>query len=306
MKALIPQDALELPGVRLDPELLVRLRHLPSRGQVSTPIRLAPMPGQIASRRRGHGVEIDEIRAWVPGDDARHLDRNATARTGAPHVRSFRDERQPNVLLVADFRPSMLFGTKRAFRSVAAAEALAVVGWRVIGQGGRVGLLTAGADEPVFVRPSQGERAMATVIAGMAHAHSKALESRADREPALDRFMEMAARCLPHGGVLMLATALEHAGEGFDGVARSLTPRGALRVILVTDAFERAPPPGLYPFLTMEGDRAHGVINRSREGAAPGDARLARLRALGAYAVCLDAEVEPEGNISVLDRFLMS
>ena len=306
MNGLMPQESFELPGVRLDPDHLFRLRHLPSRVQVSAPLRLAPLPGQIASRRRGHGIEIDEIRAWAPGDDTRHLDRHATARTGVSHVRTFRSERQRTVLLVADFRPSMQFGTKRAFRSVAAAEALALVGWRVIGEGGRVGLLSVGADEPEFVRPSQGERAMATVIAGMTLAHRKALKSRADQEPLLDQFMERATRCLPRGGLLVLATALEYASEGFDRVAHSLAHRDALRVILVTDAFERAPPPGLYPFVTMEGARGQGMVDCNREGAGWDDIRLARLRALGAYTVRLDAEIAPQGNASVLDRLLMS
>jgi len=305
MNVSILKDAFNLPGVSLDPDHLLRLRHLPTRAPVSMATRHAPTPGQIATRRRGYGIEIDEIRMWVPGDDTRHLDRNATARTGAPHVRTFRDERQRTVLLVADFRPSMLFGTKRAFRSVAAAEALAFVGWRVSGEGGRVGLLTVGTDDPVFVHPTQGERAMMTVIAGMARAHRKALASEDVEEPALDGFMELGTRCLPRGGALVLATALERSGAGFERTARSLARRGALRIILVADAFEQAPAPGIYPFITPEGHRAHGAIDHSRN-ASRGDARLSRLRDLGVLAVRLDAEVEPENNASVLQQLAIS
>jgi uncharacterized protein (DUF58 family) len=302
---LMLRDALQLPGVGLDPGRLLRLRHLPAYAFISMPTRLAPTPGQIATRRRGYGIEMDEIRTWVPGDDTRHLDRNATARTGAPHVRTFRDERQRTALLVADFRPSMLFGTRRAFRSVAAAEALALVGWWVINEGGRVGLLTVGTDEPLFVRATQGERAMPTVIAGMARAHRKALESTVDREPPLDRFIDLAARCLPRDAALVVATALEHAGANFDRIARSLAHRDVLRVILVTDAFERAPPPGRYPFLTKEGRRALGAIDRSRQAAQP-DTRLAHLRDLGALAARFDAELEPENNAPLLHELFIS
>jgi len=305
MNVPILTDAFNLPGVSLDPDRLLRLRHLPSRAPASTATRYAPTPGQIPTRRRGYGIEIDEIRIWVPGDDTRHLDRNATARTGMPHVRTFRDERQRTVLLVADFRPSMLFGTKRAFRSVAAAEALAFVGWRVIGEGGRVGLLTVGIDDPVFVHPAQGERAMTTVIAGMARAHRKALESHDVQEPPLEEFMELGDRCLPRGGALVLASALEQTGAGFERIARSLARRGALRVILVSDAFEHAPPPGFYPFMTREGHRAQGAIDRNRN-ASSGDTRLSDLRDLGVLTVRLDAEVEPENNASLLHQLVIS
>jgi uncharacterized protein (DUF58 family) len=303
MNVSILTDAFNLPGVSLDPDHLLRLRHLPSHAPASTATRYAPTPGQIATRRRGYGIEIDEIRMWVPGDDTRHLDRNATARTGVPHVRTFRDERQRTVLLIADFRPSMLFGTKRAFRSVAAAEALAFVGWRVIDEGGRVGLLTIGTNDPVFVHPAQGERAMTTVIAGMARAHKKALECHDVQEPPLDNFMELGVRCLPRGGALLLATALEQTGASFERIARSLARRGALRVILVSDAFEHAPPPGYYPFIAPEGHRAQGAINRN---VSRGDTRLSGLRDLGVLTVRLDAELEPENNASLLHQLVIS
>jgi uncharacterized protein (DUF58 family) len=306
MNVSILKDAFTLPGVSLDPDHLLRLRHLPSHAPASTATRYAPTPGQTATRRRGYGIEIDEIRMWVPGDDTRHLDRNATARTGAPHVRTFRDERQRTVLLVADFRPSMLFGTKRAFRSVAAAEALAFVGWRVIGESGRVGLLTVGTDDPVFVHPMQGERAMMTVIAGMARAHRKALESDDVEEPSLDEFMELGTRCLPRGGALILASALEHTGASFERMARSLARRGALRIIVVSDAFEHAPPPGFYPFIAREGHRSHGAIDHNSRNASRDDARLSRLRDLGVLSVRLDAEVEPENNASLLHQLAIS
>ena len=75
------------------------------------------------------------MRLWSEGDDRRFIDRNATARTGELHVRTHHDERDRAVVLVADFRPSMLFGTRRALRSVAAAEALVLLGWRIVGDG---------------------------------------------------------------------------------------------------------------------------------------------------------------------------
>jgi uncharacterized protein (DUF58 family) len=305
MNVPILTDAFDLPGVSLDPDHLLRLRHLPSHAPASTATRYAPTPGQIPTRRRGYGIDIDEIRIWVPGDDTRHLDRNATARTGVPHVRTFRDERQRTILLVADFRPSMLFGTRRAFRSVAAAEALAFVGWRVIDEGGRVGLLTVGTDDPVFVHPAQGERAMMTVVAGMARAYRKALESHDVQEPPLEESMELGARCLPRGGALVLASALEQTGASFERIARSLARRRALRIILVSDAFEHAPPPGFYPFITRDGQRAQGAIDRNRN-ASSSDTRLSDLRDLGVPTVRLNAEVEPENNTLLLHQLVIS
>ncbi|MBW4986135.1 DUF58 domain-containing protein, partial [Mameliella sp. CS4] len=93
---------------------------------------------------------------WSEGDDRRFIDRNATARTGQLHVRTHHDERDRAVVLLADFRPAMLFGTRRALRSGAAAVALALLGWRVAADGGRVGLAVASAGAPTVLRPAGG------------------------------------------------------------------------------------------------------------------------------------------------------
>ena len=293
-------NSLTASGVCLEASSLLGLRHLASHRRVSSSRRAAALPGRTMSRQRGHGLEIDDIRVWSPGDDVRHIDRNVTARTGIPYVRTFRAERDQTTLLFADFRPSMLFGTKRAFRSIAAAEALALVGWRAVAQGGRVGLLTTGAGEPVFVSPLNGERAMTAVVGAMVQAHARAVESKAVEDPPLDVALEMAARCLPRGGTLVMATALDETGDAFLSIAHSLMRRASLRVILVRDAFENEPPAGLYPFVTGRGRRGWGKIAAS--GAPRDDARLAMLADIGVRAVQLDAELEPEAFVPELER----
>jgi uncharacterized protein (DUF58 family) len=192
----------------------------------------------------------------------------------------------------------MLFGTKRAFRSVAAGEALALAGWRIVHAGGRAGLLTASTGEPIFVRPAHGARAMTAVIAGMARAHESALESGENDDPPLDSFLERGMRCLPRGGLLILATALESPGEGFDDIVRPLIRRRALQIVFVTDAFERAPPLGFYPYLTREGRRNLGAIGRRRTSFD--DARWSRLLSLDVGAIRVDTEIEPENNSALL------
>ena len=109
-------DSLAVDGVRLDFDALFRLQHLGGTMRSGQSRSMTAYPGGFIYRQRGRGLEINDVRPWLFGDDIRHIDRNATARTGIQHVRTFRDERDRSLLLVADFRPSMLFGTRRAFR----------------------------------------------------------------------------------------------------------------------------------------------------------------------------------------------
>lgn len=288
-----------VPGVDLDAQTLIGLKHLTGRATPSSTRRLAARPGGIVTRRRGRGSEIDDVRLWIDGDDIRHIDKNTTARTGELHTRTFRDERERAVLLVADFRPAMLFGTRRAFRSVAAAEALAMVGWRAVAEGGRIGLLAIGAGDPAFVRPKGGERAMSAVVGVMARAHADALAESDLPDPPLADRLETAVGALPRGGHLILASGLDEPGERFDEVIKAAKTRVSITMLLVADAFERDAPKGAYAFLSRDG-RAGWLSGRRRD--PEDDPRRRRLLALGVPVVTVEASLGPEQVAPLLER----
>ncbi|NKB87030.1 MAG: DUF58 domain-containing protein [Acidobacteria bacterium] len=68
------------------------------------------LAGRHASRMRGRGLDFEEIRGYLPGDDIRTIDWRVTARTGEPHVRVYTEERERPVLLLVDQRMSMYWG----------------------------------------------------------------------------------------------------------------------------------------------------------------------------------------------------
>jgi len=88
---------------------------------------------------RGRGMEFDEARIYQPGDDVRSIDWRVTARTGKMHTKLFHEERERPVLILADLRASMRFGTRVQFKSVLAATIAAELAWVGIDGGDRVG-----------------------------------------------------------------------------------------------------------------------------------------------------------------------
>ena len=289
------------PGVDLDVEALLRLRHIAYRMRDVRTLPRSTMPGDIIHRRRGRGLEVHDVRPWSEGDDMRHLDHNATARTGTPHTKTYFDERERSILLVADFRPSMLFGTRRAFRSVAGAEALTMLGWRGVGRGGRVGLLAGTAQGTKFSRQGRGERAMIALVGVLAEAHRAALADDTQRDPPLADQLETAERLAATGSSIVVATALDNPGAHFDDVVLRITRRHDLVFLLVEDEFERAPPTGDYPFTTAEGQSGWMRIT-SRDTRKPPPDRIAALRKLGAQATRLSAALPAESSLQVLEQ----
>lgn len=242
-------EALAAPGVGLGSDTLIALRRLALASAQNQ--SLAALPGGYATRRKGQGLEVADVRDYVAGDDIRHLDRGATARTGRLHVRQFQEERDRVCLLVADFRPQMLWGLQRAFRSVAAAEALAMLGWQIVESGGRVGLLAITQDQPVIVSARGRTRGMLDVIGGMVDAHGQALHERGQGEPTLDQALTRADRLVPSGAEVWIASGFDALGAGFSDRLDALERRRHPRLLMITDAENL--PQGRYPVRLSDG-----------------------------------------------------
>jgi len=83
--------------------------------------------GDARSIHRGYGLDYDESRPYYPGDELRFMNWRATARSGEPQMKVFREERRPAVFIVVDRRQSMQFGTIRRLKITQAVRAAAII-----------------------------------------------------------------------------------------------------------------------------------------------------------------------------------
>jgi uncharacterized protein (DUF58 family) len=113
--------------------------------------------GGYRSAFRGGGVEFEESRPYVPGDDVRSLDWNALARTGIPYVKRFREERDQTVWLAVDTSASMAFSSVSHARARTAAHAAALVAGAAARAGDRIGLVTFGPTVRATVTAGRGD-----------------------------------------------------------------------------------------------------------------------------------------------------
>lgn len=116
------------------------------------------MAGQYHSVFKGQGMEFEEVRPYIPGDEIRSIDWNVTARSGEPHIKRYREEREMCVFLVVDVSASCRFGTRREFKSELIAELCAVLAFATIANGDRVGLLLCSDQIELILPPRKGRR----------------------------------------------------------------------------------------------------------------------------------------------------
>ncbi|TRW97311.1 DUF58 domain-containing protein [Paracoccus sp. M683] len=266
--------ALNQPGLRLTAGELLALRPLaPAAGRHRPATR---RPGALPARFPGAGMDLRELRAWVEGDDPRRIDPSATARTGIPHIRSFHEDRDDTTLLIADFRGPMLWGTGDTLRSVRAARHLAAIGWQATMRGGNVAALVLTEAGLASLSAGQGDRQMAAVAQMLAGEHDLALTRHRSEGGGLAALAGRAARLVPPGSRIHLATAPQGiAPDDLSALAR-LARRRRLIVSLILDPAEVAPVPRALAVT----DGAAFLMGRLQ--ALDLGAELARLTAIGA------------------------
>jgi len=212
--------------------------------------------GDLMSRRRGAGLELDSIGPYQWGDDIRHIDWLATARTGRPQIRQFRWDVQQTVILVLDLRRSMFFGSKRQLMAKTACLAAAKIAWSTSKDHQPLGLLLITDQSGEFLPPRRGRRSRLQHLVRIADVYREIVASKAGMRssPLADRLSELASTM--SGDVeTVLISDFSRLGDDFEQRLREIGGRGNISAVLVEDnLMKTTPPPGLYP-LRDGGDR---------------------------------------------------
>ena len=145
----------------LPSEIIRRVREI----QVRTGRQVADvLAGEYISVFRGSGIEFDEVRPYLPGDDIRTIDWNVTARTGEPFVKRYVEERQLTLSFLADISASQEFGSAHRSKREAAAELCALLAFSAIQNDDKVGLTLFHDEIEQYIPPRKGQRHALRVV----------------------------------------------------------------------------------------------------------------------------------------------
>jgi len=207
--------------------------------------------GDWASRWLGRGLDFEESRPYNPGDDIRDMDWRTTARTGRPHLKIYREERQPTVHLVVDRGATMRFGTRRRLKAAQAARVAALLAFAAAGRNGVIGATLWDAQDQELP-PRHGRLAPLELIE-QAAAPCPPLTDPAPTEPLrhADRLASLEAS-LPRGAQLVLISDFSWLTGAHEPLLARLATRFEVWAIQIVDAAERALPDlGLVRFHDM-------------------------------------------------------
>ena len=256
--------------------------------------------GDWASRWLGRGLDFEESRLYSPGDDIRDMDWRTTARTGRPHLKIYREERQPAVHLVVDRGATMRFGTRKRLKVTQAARVAAILAFAATGQNGVVGATLWGREDESL--PARHGRLAALDLIEQAGAPCPPL---ADPVPTdtlrqSDR-LAILEESLPRGARLVLISDFAWLDTEHESALAQLAARFNVWAIQIVDAAERSiPAMGLVRFHDMAHhqevwlDTARASVRNACQVAFVRrlDALAASLARAGIHHQCINSEAD--------------
>ena len=216
----------------LPSELAKKIRQLEIRTRKEVTDVLA---GDYKSAFRGAGMEFDEVREYLPGDDVRSIDWNVTARQGRPFIKRFQEERELTVFFAVDLSASGFYGAGQTSKNDLAAELCATLAFSAVKSNDKVGLLLFTDRTELFIPPVKGTaRAMRVV--------REVLGFRPQGTgPALAGAVNFLARVLKKRAVVFLISDFIGGGE-YDKPLRLLAQRHDVVALQLTDETELTLP----------------------------------------------------------------
>jgi uncharacterized protein (DUF58 family) len=236
-------------------EIIQRVREI----QVRTGRQVADvLAGEYGSVFKGRGIEFDEVRPYVVGDDVRTIDWNVTARMGEPFVKRYIEERQLTLMLMADVSASQDYGSSTRSKREITAELCALLAFSATRNNDKVGLTLFHGGIEKYIPPRKGQKhALRVVREVLAHGTEIAESSRGPRFrwPRLGRLRRMrrAREATDIGKALEFVMSVttrrmvcfvvsDFIDEGYERALRSANRKHDVVAVLISDPRESELP----------------------------------------------------------------
>lgn len=202
------------------------------------------LSGRHGSRLRGRGLDFEELRHYLPGDDTRTIDWKATRRTGKPQVRVFSEEKERPCLLILDQRLSMFFGSKIEMKSVTGAKIAALAAWRMVQSQDRAGCLVFNDSKLVHVTPRRSQKTVMHILKTISSLNH---ELGIDRgivpdKGMLDKALDTVTRKNPHDHIISVISDFNGVSDETHRQIRLLSRHNDVILFFIYDPLARTLP----------------------------------------------------------------
>ncbi len=226
---------------------LMRFEYMVQAGNIlpNHPI-YAILAGRHAAKMRGRGLDFEEVRPYVAGDDVRNIDWKVTARTSSTYSKVFNEEKERPTFTILDQSSCMFFGSQRFVKSVSAAHVAALSAFYTIKRGDRFGGLIFNDNTYDYIAPKRS-KSLVQHFLQLIVIHNEHLPQRKVLKPDTDRINEMLQRArssITHDYVVTVITDIFNLNEDSKHLLRGMAYHNDVMLVHIEDPMDGHLPDG--------------------------------------------------------------
>lgn len=228
-------------------ELLELRRKTTYLRALSSKMTYSSQSGEVKSAFKGRGVEMEEIRAYVPGDDVRDIDWRVTARKSNPYTKLYAEEKDREIYALLDLSPHMAFGTRNELKSVAAAKIAVLLGWLSLENKDRFGAVIFNGQENFLYKPQNRRPGMLTLVRKISDVTREILQRDFVQKTSFSKALQLLEMTIKNRATVFVVSDFADFDEETQKKLAVLAKKADVYVVNVFDVLEEnAPKAGEY------------------------------------------------------------
>ncbi|MFI3241922.1 MAG: DUF58 domain-containing protein [Alphaproteobacteria bacterium] len=202
--------------------------------------------GEIKSKFKGRGLELEEVREYVFGDDIRDIDWRVSARKNEPYTKIYSVERDVETYIFLDLSASMIFGTQTELKSVTACKMAALLGWLALENKDKLGMIIFDGKQNYVFKPRGGIKQFMAILKQVSELSESILQNTAD-EVSIEDSLSLLQQYIKSDGVCFIVSDFAWFNENTEAKLLAILKKSNTSLIKIADVLERyAPPTGNY------------------------------------------------------------
>lgn len=201
--------------------------------------------GDFSSIFKGSGLEFDDVRPYQYGDDIRRIDWNTTAKGHGTFLKSFKEEKDQQVLFVLDVSASQEIGKQGSQKIDLAKEIIGVLILSTIQKGSNVGVFCFSDQKELYLKPQKGLKHAYKTIKDLFEYKS------ISKKTSISDGLKSASTLLKRKSIVIVVS--DFIDVDYENALKSLAIRHDVIAIHVHDTTEnKLPKLGIIPILDAE------------------------------------------------------
>lgn len=214
--------------------------------------------GKFNSIFKGSGIEFSDIRDYQYGDDVRNIDWKVTAKGHGTYIRTYQEEKEQDVIIIADISGSNDIGVGDKIKYDILKELSGIITLSAVEQKSNIGFIAFSDQKELYIKPDRGIKHGYYLLHRFFHL------VRQSSLTDIDAMFRCALSIVQRKSVVIILSDFK--GKWSENLLSPLAQKHDLVVIQVSDPTEiKIPKMGIIPLIDKESNKTIWINSSSKQ-----------------------------------------